>query len=210
MSTLTSHADLPTIAPAVALQNEAKSVALDLLSGAIGVLLAQGNLTKDKKVEMAGSLSTVKDLILKEICLVGSRISCNRSPRKDINDPQDLPHDELKKHINEAISQSDTPDLKIQPVHKYKNSLGLIVASSSTRDSLLANSSWGPKAFTSFVAASAPKECFQLLAHYIPTELELDEITTNLEKDNPYLHIDTTSSPRWLLKDLTGKKRSSF
>ncbi|KAL3675699.1 hypothetical protein R1sor_025647 [Riccia sorocarpa] len=117
--------------------------------------------------------------------------------------PQDLPHDELKKQINAAISQSDTPDLKIQAVLKYKNSLRLIVASSSTRDSLLANSSWGPKAFTSFAAASAPKERFQLLAHDIPTELELDEITTNLEEDNPYLHINTTSSPRWLPKDLT-------
>ncbi|KAL3680785.1 hypothetical protein R1sor_023741 [Riccia sorocarpa] len=168
MSTLVSPADLPTIAQAVALQNDAKSVALDLLSGAIGVLLAEGNLTKVKKVEMVGSLSTVKDLILK-----GDLFGRLEDQLQSITT---VIQETVNSSVATALSSINKPSFA----------------------QVLGTPSPTPQ-------ASAPKERFQLLAHDIPTELELDEITTNLEEDNPYLHIDTTSPPRWLLKDLTGK-----
>ncbi|KAL2624347.1 hypothetical protein R1flu_008592 [Riccia fluitans] len=105
--------------------------------------------------------------------------------------PQELTHDQFKQRINSAIFQSEHPDLKLHAAQKYKSSLGITVADSVARDSLLAaHTNWGPKAFSTFASASAPKERYQILVHDIPVNLELKETQTNLLEDNTYLEVD--------------------
>ncbi|KAL3688169.1 hypothetical protein R1sor_014478 [Riccia sorocarpa] len=122
--------------------------------------------------------------------------------------PQELSHADLKNKINSAIHETGQANLKIQAVQKYKQSIGIVVESSETRDSLLQSaSSWGPKAFQSFASVAPPRERHQILVHDVPVELTMDEVQTGLAEDNSTLTI--TEKPRWLLKDLSSKRRSS-
>ncbi|KAL3701712.1 hypothetical protein R1sor_019734 [Riccia sorocarpa] len=99
-------------------------------------------------------------------------------------------------------------NLKVQAMQKYKQSIGLIVESSNTRESLLHSAnSWGSKAFESFVSVAPPKERHQILVHDVPVDLTMEEIHAGLLEDNFILTI--TENPRWLLKDLSSKRRSS-
>ncbi|KAL3697744.1 hypothetical protein R1sor_011820 [Riccia sorocarpa] len=198
-----------------------KTRAVDYITKALE-LMDSGSMTQNRRMEIKSILLLAQNLITKETSMALSSTSAGILGQRPLpkateklhisftegSYPKDLSHDQLKKQINSAIAESGSPTLRVQAIQKYKNSLGIIVESADTQQALLSSgNSWGPKAFESFSTVAPPKIRHQILVHDIPVDLSLEDIESGLTEDNVYLQL--SEKPRWLLKDLSTKKRFS-